>query len=163
MSSLSTGRHVADTDGDFVIYINGMRLNTLRALPRWIRASRETAKIFKRLEADPDSGFLGYHPAFMGLPKGAAIQYWRSLEDLRRFANDPGDLHVPAWLWYNETDDGGLGFWAELYVIEAGNCETFYRSIEPTGPGEFFGVVEADERERRLGLSEDGVVEESGN
>ncbi|MDX1746548.1 MAG: DUF4188 domain-containing protein, partial [Halobacteriales archaeon] len=83
----------AEMDGGFVIYINGMRLNKLRAIHKYLRAGLKAAKMFERLEADPDSGFLGYQPAFMGLRTGAAIQYWRSLDDIRRFAQDPDDLH----------------------------------------------------------------------
>lgn len=66
-------RLVANIEGEIVIYINGMRLNKLRAIPQWIRAGRKLTKMFERLEADPDSGFLGYQPAYMGLRSGAAI------------------------------------------------------------------------------------------
>ncbi|MBV0925794.1 DUF4188 domain-containing protein [Halomicroarcula limicola] len=150
---------VADIDGDFVIYINGMRLNRLRAVHKWLLAGRKIAKMFERLESDPDSGFLGYQPAFMGLRTGAAIQYWRSLEDLRRFARDPEDLHVPAWQWYNDEVDsgGGVGFWAELYVIEDGNYETFFRNVPPIGLGTVADMVPASDQRRRLGLSGTGT------
>lgn len=114
MGAINTERMAAETDGDFVIYVNGMRLNKLRAVHRWLIAGRKLAAMFDRLAADPDSGFLGYQPAFMGLRTGAAIQYWRSLDDLLRFAHDGADLHVPAWTWYDEAvdDGGGVGFWA---------------------------------------------------
>nr|WP_254537917.1 DUF4188 domain-containing protein [Halomarina sp. BCD28] len=114
-----------------------MRLNRLRAVREWVAAGRKLAAMFERLEADPDSGFLGYQPAFMGLRTGAAIQYWRSLADLKRFANDPDGLHVPAWTWYEDEGDegGGVGFWTELYVVEAGSYETFFRNISDVGLG----------------------------
>ena len=67
---------------------------------------RKVAKMFERQEAAPDSGFPGYQPAFIGLRTGAAIQYWRSLDDLKRFARDREDLHVPAWRWYDEKRKG---------------------------------------------------------
>lgn len=152
-------RMVADIEGEFVVYINGMRLNKLRAIPQWIVAGRKLAKMFERLEADPDSGFLGYQPAFMGIRTGAAIQYWRSLADLRRFARDPDDLHVPAWTWYEEAVDagGGVGFWAELYVVEEDRYETFYRNMDPIGLGAVGGLRPAEARDRRLDLSQDGT------
>lgn len=152
-------RKVADIGDGLVIYINGMRLNKFRAIPQWIMAGRKLAKMFDRLEADPDSGFLGYQPAFMGLRSGAAIQYWRSLEDLKRFAHHGDDLHVPAWKWYNEEVDagGGVGFWAELYVVEEGHYETFYRNMPPIGLGANVGLLPAEAHERQLGLSEQGV------
>ncbi|WP_435333626.1 DUF4188 domain-containing protein [Haloarchaeobius sp. TZWWS8] len=174
MSLQDTDRLVADVDGGFVVYINGMRLNKLRAIPQWLLAGRKLARMFDELEADPDSGFLGYQPAFMGPRTGAAIQYWRSLEDLKRFANDPDGRHVPAWKWYDETvnDDGGVGFWAELYVVEEGNYETFFRNVRPIGIGKYATLVPRA-RGQRDGVpflagavpgsgSADGPVDEAG-
>lgn len=148
----------AEMDDGFVIYIQGMRLNKLRALPHWLLANWKVAKMFRELEANPDSGFLGYTPIFLGLRKGAAMQYWRSLEDLQRFATDPDGSHVPAWRWYNKKvdPDGGLGFWAELYVVDADSFETFFRNVPPIGVGKFATMVPMREHERRLGLSSDG-------
>lgn len=160
MAAITADRMATDIDGEFVIYINGMRLNKLRAVHKYFLAGLKAAKMFEELERDPDSGFLGYLPAYMGLRSGAAIQYWRSLEDIRRFARDPDDLHVPAWRWYNEEvgNDGELGFWAELYVIEDGNYETFYRNVRPVGLGEIGELVPMADHQRRLGLSEDEAV-----
>ena len=150
---------VGDIEGDIVVYISGMRLNKLRAIPQWIAAGRTLAKMFDRLEADPDSGFLGYQPAFMGIRTGAAIRYWRSLEDLKRFVRDQNDLHVPTWKWYNETVDidGGVRFWAELYVVESGRYETFYRNIDPTGLGAVGGLRPDGAHDRAHDPSEKGV------
>jgi hypothetical protein len=82
MAPIFRERMAAEMDDGFVISINGMRLNTLRALPQWLLANWTVAKVFRELEADSDSGFLGYTPIFLGVRKGAAMQYWRSLEDL---------------------------------------------------------------------------------
>lgn len=138
-----------------MIYINGMRLNRLRALPKYIRAGLAAGRMFEELAADPDSGFLGYLPAYMGLRSGAAIQYWRSLEDIRRFAQDPDGPHAPAWQWYDDEvgDSGDLGFWAELYVVRDGSFETFYRNVPPLGLGEHGTLVPLAEHDRQLGLS----------
>lgn len=149
----------AEMDGGFVVYINGMRLNRVRGLPKYLRAGLEAGKMFRELAKDPDSGFLGHLSAYMSPRSGAAIQYWRSLEDIRRFAGDPDDVHVPAWQWYNrEVDpDGDVGFWAELYVVEDGNYETFYRNMRPVGLAEFGEFVPMAEHRRRLGLAETGT------
>ena len=165
MVTINRERMTAEIDGEYVVYINGMRLNKLRALPKYLRAGLKAGKMFKRLEADPDSGFLGYLPAYLGLRSGAVIQYWRSLEDIRRFAQDPDDLHVPAWRWYNEeaSDTGGLGFWAELYVVEDGNFETFYRDVPPVGLGEHGRLVPMRDHRRRLGLSDAETTPGSGD
>jgi hypothetical protein len=98
--------------------------------------------MFDRLEADPESGFLEYQPALMRIRSGAVIQYWRSLADLKRFAHDSDDLHVPAWKWYNDDvgAGSGVGFWAELYVVAGDQYETFYRNMPPIGLGATGGI-----------------------
>jgi hypothetical protein len=86
------------------------------------------------------------------------------MEDLQRFAGDPGALHVPAWRWFNERDDGGLAFWSELYVIEPEQYETFFRNVEGVGLSRFGQMVPMEAHERQLGLagsvgaSEEAVV-----
>ena len=49
-------------------------------------------RMLKELDDDPASGFLG---AEGGL--GTIIQYWRSFEDLERYANSRDHEHWPAW------------------------------------------------------------------
>jgi len=73
---------------------------------------------------------------------------------------DPGDMHVPAWRWFNEGDDGGLAFWAELYVIEPENYETFFRNVEGIGLSRFGRMVPMAEHERQLGLAGSVVASE---
>ncbi|WP_198665704.1 monooxygenase family protein [Haloprofundus halophilus] len=158
MAEIFRERMAAEMDDGVVIYINGIRLNKLSALPHWLLANWKVARMFKELEADPKSGFLGYTPIFLGLRKGAAMQYWRSLEDLQRFATEQNGPHVSAWKWYNEKvdPDGGLGFWAELYVVDGDSFETFFRNVPPIGIGKYAKMVPMREHKRRLGLSPDG-------
>lgn len=154
MAQVMSGRMAAEIDGDFVLYINGFRLNKLRAVLKWLRAGRKIASMFEELADDPDSGFLGYQPALQGLRGGGSIQYWRSLEDLQRFAQDPNDMHVPAWKWVNENlRNGEVGFWAEIYLIEEGNYETFYRDMPPKGLGSVSELVPMADHTRRLGMT----------
>lgn len=152
MITTGKGRKAVELEDGMVIYINGIRLNRLRGLPQYLMANWKVAKMFKRLAADPDSGFLGYELALMGPRHGAAIQYWRSLDDLRRFASDREDMHVPAWQWFNRVDDGSIGFWSELYVIGLEDYETFFRNVEGVGLSRFGDLVPMDEHERRFGL-----------
>jgi hypothetical protein len=70
----------------------------------------------------------------------------------------PDGSHVPAWKWYNETadQDGGLGFWAELYVVDGDSFETLFRNVPPIGIAKFANLIPMRDHERRLGLSPDG-------
>jgi hypothetical protein len=164
MSQVISGRMAAEIEGDFVLYINGFRLNKLRAFPKWLRAGLKAGKMFEELEKDPDSGFLGYQPALQGLRGGGSIQYWRSLEDLQRFAQDRNDMHVPAWRWVSESiRNGEVGFWAEIYLIEDGNYETFYRDMPPKGLGEFTKLVPMADHTRRLGMTTGRATPDGGH
>jgi hypothetical protein len=45
-------------------------------------------------------------------------------------------MHVPAWKWVNENlKNGEVGFRAEIYLIEDGNYDIFYRDTPLKGPG----------------------------
>ena len=70
------------------------------------------------------------------------VQYWRSFEDLERFARNPDDPHSPAWRRFNQTvgTDGSVGAWHETYVVEAGRHEAIYNNIL------VFGLTKATEQ-----------------
>jgi hypothetical protein len=130
------GRHTATLDGDFVVFLIGMRLNRpwkVRHLP-WFMGTMP--KMIKELEADPSSGFLGAQQAVMfgGL---AVVQYWRSFEQLERYARDPGSEHLPAWKAFNQRirDSGDIGIWHETYRVHAGDYEAIYGNMPRVGLG----------------------------
>lgn len=70
-------------------------------------------------------GFLGVE-TFLYWPGVALAQYWRSFEDLERFARDPQDPHFPAWQRFNcaVAKSGSVGIWHESYMFEPGKFET---------------------------------------
>ena len=136
--AIHQGRHTATIDGDFVVFLIGMRLNRpwkVRHLP-WFLSTMP--KMLKELEADPDSGFLGAQQALMfgGL---AVVQYWRSFEHLERYARNPDAQHLPAWREFNKRirGDGDIGIWHETYKIRAGEYEAIYGNMPQVGLGRF--------------------------
>lgn len=62
------------------------------------------------------------------------IAYFRSVDDLNRFAHD--EVHRKGWDWYHrfvrETGYRHLGIFHETFVSRAGNYETIYIDTEPT-------------------------------
>lgn len=52
------------------------------------------------------------------------------------------------------TAVGGVGFWAELYVIVDDNYETLFRNMRPIGLGNGANFVPTSDQRRRFGLSE---------
>lgn len=101
-------------------------------------------QMLRELEDDAGSGFLG---SSLGLMNGgpAVVQYWRSFDQLERYARDPDAEHLPAWRRFNRLvrDTGDIGIWHETYRVRAGEYETIYGNMPRTGlarAGEHHGV-----------------------
>ena len=138
MAHIYPGRHSATIEGDFVVFLIGMRLNRpwrVRHLPWFIGTM---PRMLKELEADPDAGLLGYERALMfgGL---AVVEYWRSFEHLERYARNPDAHHLPSWREFNKRirDSGDIGIWHETYKVRAGDFEAIYGNMPRVGLGAF--------------------------
>ncbi len=134
MSDVRAGRWTAEIEGDFVVFLIGARPSrwrVLRAL-RDLGGRRGMFHMLKVLSEDPDSGLLGYEmPGAFGT---YIVQYWRSFEDLERFANTP-DPHRDAWqnYWRRVGKDVRTGIWHETFLVRAGEYEAVYGNMPPIG------------------------------
>lgn len=79
-----TERVTADIDGEFVVFRIGMRINTLWKVHKWVPVFLAMPRLLRELEADPDSGLLGYQWN-LGIRNHMLFMYWRSFEDLREY------------------------------------------------------------------------------
>ncbi len=63
------------------------------------------------------------------------MQYWRSFEDLDRYARDREARHLPAWRAFNQRvrDSGDVGIWHETYRVRAGEYEAIYGNMPRVG------------------------------
>jgi hypothetical protein len=156
------GRYVADIEGDFVVFLIGMRLNKPWKLHRWLPVYRAMGRMLSGLEEQPDRGLLGWRLALIGGP--AVVQYWRSFAHLERFARDPGDLHVATWQRWNRTvrDSGDVGIWHETYQVRAGEYEAIYGNMPRVGlaaAGEHLPIGRKGlSAGRRLGVRDDDAL-----
>ena len=134
--AIHPGRFSATIDGDFVVFLIGMRVNKPLAVRKWFPVFRAMPRMIKELEADPSSGFLGATQA-IGTPGPFLVQYWRSFEDLERFARNPARSHMPAWKTFNQAvrGSGEVGIWHETYRVRAGEYETIYGNMPRVGLG----------------------------
>jgi hypothetical protein len=122
--------------------------------------------MIKELEKDPSTGFLHAYQA-LGAKGPFLVQYWRSFEDLERFARDPESLHLPAWKRFNQAirGSGDVGIWHETYRVRAGEYETIYGNMPRMGPGEAGShapLGSTSTAARRTGVREDDQAPVAG-
>lgn len=134
MSKIFPGRFTADTDGPFVVFLIGMRINNPLALHKWVPTAQAMGPMLHSLYKDPETGFLGGETIFYWGGVGQ-IQYWRSTEDLERFARSPQETHLRAWQRFNRAvgNDGSVGIWHETYQVAAGKYEAIYGNMPRFG------------------------------
>jgi hypothetical protein len=75
MSKTINQRMTVHLDGDFVVFLIGMRINRWWKLHKWLPVANAMPKMLKELSQKPDSGFLGAETSL-----GLVIQYWKSFE-----------------------------------------------------------------------------------
>lgn len=138
MTRIMNGRFSAEAEGPFVVFVIGVRVNDLLAVRKWVPTARAMGPILRELHAHPEKGFLGAR-TFVYWRGVALIQYWRSFEDLERFARDREASHLPAWRRFNRSvgSDGSVGIWHETFLVERGAYEAIYANMP------VFGLAEA--------------------
>jgi hypothetical protein len=141
MAKVIARRMTAQMDGEFVVFLIGLRINKPWKIHTWLPFLFTMPKMLKELEAHPDSGFLGHN----GLGK-VIVQYWRSFEHLEAYARRPDAQHWPVWVAFNKrfsANRGDLGIWHETYVVKPGQYETIYSGMPPFGLGKVGKLVSA--------------------
>ncbi len=134
MSNVLPGRYTANIEGPFVVFIIGMRVNRFLAFHKWVPTARAMGPMLKALFTHPEKGMLGAQP-FVYWRGVALVQYWRSFEDLERFARDRDDPHLGAWRRFNKAvgTDGSVGIWHETYQVAPGQYEAIYGNMPVFG------------------------------
>lgn len=132
---VSKGRFTAAHDGDFVVFLIGMRFNKPWKVWQWLPVARAMPAMLKVLGEHPELGCMGGHQ-WLGRTT-ILVQYWRSFEDLDRFARADDLPHLEAWRRFNRAvrDSGDVGVWHETYQVRAGAYEAVYANMPPFGLG----------------------------
>ena len=133
MAAVEPRRMTAELEGDFVVFLIGMRINKPWKVHKWWPVFMAMRPMIKELEGRPESGFLGHIFGFK-----AIVQYWRSFEHLEAYARSHDQKHWPAWLDFNKRvggSRGDVGIWHETYQVRAGEYETVYSGMPPYGLG----------------------------
>src|SRR3954467_7104442 len=149
MATVNPQRMTAELDGDFVIFLIGMRINKPWKIHKWLPVFLAMRPMLKELEANPASGFLGHI-----LAPNVIVQYWRSFDQLEAYARSKEQHHWPAWMAFNQrlgNSRGDVGIWHETYQVRAGDYETVYSGMPPVGLGKVGKLVPASGRRESAG------------
>jgi Domain of unknown function (DUF4188) len=133
MPKVIADRMTAEIDGEVVVFLIGARINKLWKVHKWLPVVSAMPRMLRELYANPGLGFRGAH-AWFGRTT-IMLQYWRSFEDLERYAKDRLREHLPAWAAFNRSvgSTGDVGIWHETYRVRPGDYECIYNNMPVFG------------------------------
>jgi hypothetical protein len=128
-------RLTASVDGEFVVFLIGMRINNPLLVHKWAPVALAMPRMLKELFRHPELGFL--HGEMWFSRTIVVLQYWRSMEQLLAYARNKEAQHLPAWQAFNRSvgTNGSVGIWHETYAASAGTYENIYANMPPFGLG----------------------------
>lgn len=158
--TVERGRFTADFDGDFVVFLIGMRVNRVRAVRSWLPVARAMPPMMRLLGARPELGCLGQQSWFGRTT--LLVQYWRDFESLSRFARDDSLPHLEPWRRFNRAarSTDAVGFWHETFQVRAGRYEAVYVNMPVFGFAAATRHVPVSGRGQTAGLRIGAVTED---
>ena len=128
-------RMTAEVDGDFVVFMIGMRINAPLKIHKWLPVIRAMPRMLAELHRNPELGLI--HAEMWLARTTIMIQYWRSMEQLMAYARLQTAEHLPAWQAFNKSigTDGSVGIWHETYAATSGSYENVYVNMPAFGLG----------------------------
>ncbi len=126
-----------------VVFLIGMRVNRWWKIHKWLPAARAMPRMLKELRAHPELGFLGAEEGFGRTT--LMVQYWRSKDDLYRYARDRNSAHLPAWRDFNRKigTSGDVGVWHESYEVQRSSIHSLYLNMPAFGLGRVTDLLDA--------------------
>lgn len=155
MAVINPRRMTANIEGDFVVFMIGMRINKFWKFHKWVPVALAMPRMQKEIAAQPEIGCLGSMQGITFL-----VQYWRSFEHLETYARNRDKEHLPAWAEFNKRmkdSAGDVGIWHETYLVRAGEYETLYNNMPLMGLAKASSLVPvAGARETAKGRLREG-------
>ena len=146
-------------EGDFVVFLIGMRINSPLAVHKWGPVVRAMPRMIKELYRQPELGFM--HAEMWFGRTTIMVQYWRSMDQLLDYAKNKSAEHLPAWRAFNKSvgTDGSVGIWHETYSVSPGSFESIYVNMPAFGLGKAGRLVPVSGSRNsaagRLGIEKD--------
>ena len=137
MTNIHQQRMTAAVDGDFVVFLIGLRINKPWKIHRWLPVFMAMPTMLKELYRNPDLGFV-HQESWFGRTT-IMVQYWRSLEQLEQYAKNQSLNHLPAWAAFNKKigGNGDVGIWHETYLCQQGSHQSVYNNMPRFGLAKF--------------------------
>jgi hypothetical protein len=131
--AVQRGRFTADIDGDFVVFLIGMRFNRPLQVRQWWPVASAMPRMLRAIHQHPELGCLGGEQWFGRTT--VLIQYWRDFDSLDRFARDQDLPHLEPWRRFNQAarNSRAVGVWHETYRVRADEYEAIYASMPAFG------------------------------
>lgn len=147
------GRFMANPPTGTVLFMFGIRANSLPAMRHWLPLWRQTQAMIREQQARPDCGLL-WSTAWRDGREGTVLQYWQSMEALMTYAQNTQFIHAPVWKAFNHGigDSGQIGIWHEAIVIDSetpGMLHTIYREVPSRGLAAATNRVDAEHHAMR--------------
>ena len=121
-------RRMADVREPVTVFLVGMRINSFRRVRAWLPVARAMTPMIVELFRHPELGLLGARSSWAGRTI-TVITYWRSFDDLERYARSTDHAHRPAWTAFYRragASHGAVGLFHETYTVQPGQVESVY-------------------------------------
>ncbi|WP_225840519.1 DUF4188 domain-containing protein [Streptomyces sp. NK08204] len=150
---VTPGRTTADTQGDVVVLLIGMRINRFRAVHLWLPVMLAMLRMLRELRSDSTRGLLSRVLLTASPRTYYVVQYWQSKEQLYAYATAPDAFHHKAWAMVNRKEKAGklasrVGLWHEAYIVPEGSYEAIYGDMPPFGLAAAHGQIPLERRGR---------------
>jgi len=141
--SIHDEKLTAHIEGEFVVFLIGMRINQFWKVHKWLPVVRAMGRMLPELYRQPALGLL-QHEMWFGRTL-ILVQYWRSMDQLMDYAKARDSQHLPAWQAFNKAigTDGSVGIWHETYQAGPGTHENVYVNMPAFGMGKAGRLVPA--------------------
>jgi hypothetical protein len=138
------GRQAATVERPMVVFLIGIRINRAGRLRDWLPTFMAMNPMLAELRRHPELGMIRSEQ-YLAVKGAMLVQYWRSVDDLHRFAHDRDAPHLPAWREFNRRarDSASVGVWHEAYEITPSGTEAVYVDMPAIGLGAATGLAPA--------------------
>lgn len=125
-------RFRADFPPGTVVFLIGMRINRWWDVRSWLPVFTAMPRMLRELYTHRELGFLDASTWWAGR-NIMTIQYWRSMDDLMRYATGKDAEHFPAWQRYLKAAKKGRasGIWHEAYEVDPDRSHMVYVNTPP--------------------------------